>query len=158
MWKMLQELEPELKLDRQSKQWRVGLTYFQGVPDHLVKLGVVNMAPAWFEQGHNVCENKYSTSNKGQWLILLQTEQFPLKVSKLLVLYDGPASHWLSLMVESSAIIGGILIIVQALYEARKEAITYLNQHPQMVDQSAQLKQLLQVWSAPFHGLSVISN
>jgi hypothetical protein len=62
-------------------------------------------------------------------------------------------------MVESSALIGGILSIVHPkLYEAGKEAIVYLDEHPDMADRPERLRQLLQLWSAPFHGLSVISN
>jgi hypothetical protein len=62
-------------------------------------------------------------------------------------------------MVESSALIGGILSIVHPkLYEAGKEAIVYLDEHPETVDRPVRLQQLLQLWSAPFHGLSVISN
>ena len=62
-------------------------------------------------------------------------------------------------MVESSALIGGILSIVHPkLYEAGKEAIVYLDEHPDMADCPERLRQLLQLWSAPFHGLSVISN
>jgi hypothetical protein len=72
---------------------------------------------------------------------------------------NGPASRWLSLMVESSALIGGILSLVHPdLYEAGKQAMLHLDQHPNMADRPERLKQLLQVWSAPFHGLSVISN
>jgi hypothetical protein len=55
MWKMLLELEPELKVNHKSTQWRVGPQHFRGSQDHLVQPGVVNMAPAWFEQGHDVC-------------------------------------------------------------------------------------------------------
>jgi len=62
-------------------------------------------------------------------------------------------------MVESSALIGGILSIVHPkLYEAGKEVIVYLDEHPDMADRPERLQQLLQLWSAPFHGLSVISN
>lgn len=72
---------------------------------------------------------------------------------------DGAAARWLSRMVESSALIGGILSIVHPeLYEAGKAAIVHLDQHPQTADRPRRLQELLQMWSAPFHGLSVISN
>jgi len=43
-------------------------------------------------------------------------------------------------MVESSALIGGILSIVHPkLYEAGKEAIVYLDEHPDMADRPERL-------------------
>jgi len=57
MWRALQELEPELKVDLKSTQWRAGPTYFRGAPDHMLRPGVVNMSPAWFEQAHDVRSN-----------------------------------------------------------------------------------------------------
>jgi len=60
-------------------------------------------------------------------------------------------------MVESFTLISGILSIVYPkLYEAGKEAIVYLDEHPDIIDRLEHLQQLLQLWSAPFHGLSVI--
>jgi len=58
MWRALKELEPELKVDQTSTSWRAGPRYYHSTPDHRVKPGVVNMAPAWFEQGHDVCTKK----------------------------------------------------------------------------------------------------
>ena len=54
MWAMLQELAPALKVDKKAQQWRTSPALFEGSPDYLVRPGVINMAPAWFEQGHDV--------------------------------------------------------------------------------------------------------
>jgi hypothetical protein len=36
-----------------SGNWRTGPTFFTSIPGGL-KAGVVNLSPAWFEQGHQV--------------------------------------------------------------------------------------------------------
>ena len=81
-------------------------------------------------------------------LIWLQMAEFSLKVFSPLVKPNGTAARWLCWMIESSALIGGILSIV----------LLELYVHPETVDRARQLQQLLQVWSALFQGLSVISN
>jgi hypothetical protein len=58
MWRSIKELEPELKVDRSSTNWRAGPRYYRSSPDNLLKPGVANMSPAWFEQGHDVCQKE----------------------------------------------------------------------------------------------------
>jgi hypothetical protein len=68
-------------------------------------------------------------------------KKFPLKVSKPLVASNGLASRWLCLMVESSALIGGILSLVHPeLYEMGKQAMLHLNQHPNIANCPHRLK------------------
>jgi len=51
-----------------------------------------------------------------------------------LVPAEGLASHQLAVMMESSALIGGILSIVQPeLYEAGRDALLLLYQNPKVV-------------------------
>ncbi|KDR66959.1 hypothetical protein GALMADRAFT_80357, partial [Galerina marginata CBS 339.88] len=140
MWEALSVLEPELQLNKSSNQWRVGPKYYRSSPANTLKPGTASFAPAWFEQGHD-------------------TEKYPLRVSKALVKKDGPANQWLERMTVSSALIGGILSIVQPdLYEAGRNAFLYLNDNPDEVDLPERLREVLQIWTAPFHGVSVISN
>jgi len=54
MWRALKEIEPELKVQYSSAQWRVGPKYYRGSPNYKLKPGTTNLAPAWFEQGHDV--------------------------------------------------------------------------------------------------------
>lgn len=62
-------------------------------------------------------------------------------------------------MVESSALMGAILKIIHPeLYKAGIQALRTLQQHPEMVNQSNELLEVLQLWSSPFSGYSVISN
>ncbi|KIM35995.1 hypothetical protein M413DRAFT_78802, partial [Hebeloma cylindrosporum] len=140
MWQALRELEPELIIKQHSTQWRAGPQNYRNPKDTELKPGTVNMSPAWFEQGHD-------------------TEKFSLKVSQPLVPQDGPASRWLAATMESSALIGGILSIVHPeLYRTGRDLILQLDQNPDVVDRPIRLRQVLRLWTAPFQGLSVISN
>jgi len=58
MWRSIKKLKSELKVDRFSTNWRAGPRYYRSSPDDLLKPGVANMSPAWFEQGHNICKKK----------------------------------------------------------------------------------------------------
>lgn len=156
MWDELKKLEPELKINTTSKNWRIGAKYYRSSPCQSIKAGTTSVSPAWFEQGHDVSnlvgECKYIVTEK-------KTDKYPLKVSKPLVPSDSPARRWLAAMLESSALIGGILSLVQPqLYEAGCNALLHLSQNPDEVDRPDTLLEVLQLWTAPFHGLSVISN
>ncbi|KIM43470.1 hypothetical protein M413DRAFT_9523 [Hebeloma cylindrosporum] len=139
MWSALKLLEPELKV-KHTDQWRTAAENYRDPRESELKPGTVSMSPAWFEQGHD-------------------TEKYALKVSRPLVAEDSAAGRWLGAMMESSALIGGILSLVHPdLYHAGRDLILHLDQNPGSVDRPDRLRDILLAWTAPFQGLSVISN
>lgn len=60
---------------------------------------------------------------------------------------------------EHSALLGGILSLIHPeQYKAGLEAMGKLASHPEMVDRPDRIQEILEIWTAPFHGLSIISN
>jgi hypothetical protein len=63
IWDALEHLQPILKGGTSPTSWRKCPAFFK--PDSeclLAKPGVVTMSPAWFEQGHDVCNLMSFTS------------------------------------------------------------------------------------------------
>jgi hypothetical protein len=54
MFADLKMLEPALKMDQKSNNWRASPEYYRSIINGL-KPGSINCSPAWFEQGHEVC-------------------------------------------------------------------------------------------------------
>lgn len=67
--------------------------------------------------------------------------------------------EWLQLQVRTSAIIGGILSIIHPeQYAAGLGILRQLDRRPDLVKKGQRLAEILQVWSAPFNVITVISN
>lgn len=82
-----------------------------------------------------------------------------MKISAALKKHDSAADKWISVMSESSALLGGIFSIVHPdLYQAGIDAMIALNNNPDLVSDSMRLQSILATWSAPFHAVSIISN
>ena len=70
-----------------------------------------------------------------------------------------PGLTWISLVKETSALLGGVVgIIHPQMYRVGKEAMNQLQDGAVTVGKSETLKQILQSWSTPFNALSVINN
>src|SRR5271154_2149719 len=66
---------------------------------------------------------------------------------------------WLRRMSESSALMGSLLRIIHPeLYHARMEAMKSLAENPDMVKEGDEVFEVLDWWSTPFSGYSIISN
>lgn len=62
-------------------------------------------------------------------------------------------------MMEHSALLGATLSITNPVqYEAGVKSLEHLYSNPQLVETPERLLHILTLWSAPFHGISVISN
>ena len=114
---------------------------------------MMNISPAWFEQGHKVCSY---FNIEIDWL-LAQTEDHLLKI--LAHLKTGIVLEWLRKCSLSYALIGGILSVVQPeLFESSQEAFRQLAVDPNASDDLQSLMEILATWYAPFSALAVISN
>lgn len=54
IWESLKILEPSLKIQPSSKNWRISPLHYKKRTADMLKPGTVSMSPAWFEQGHDV--------------------------------------------------------------------------------------------------------
>ena len=54
IWKSLKILEPVLKMDSDTKNWRQNSKNYRNPNLCQLKPGTVSMSPAWFQQGHEV--------------------------------------------------------------------------------------------------------
>ncbi|KJA15668.1 hypothetical protein HYPSUDRAFT_148770, partial [Hypholoma sublateritium FD-334 SS-4] len=132
----LQSLERSLRIKNKSPSWRVKPDHFRSKPGWL-KAGNVSLSPAWFQQAH---ENTHQIEVSAE---LSKEDPF----------------EWLALQVRTSAIIGGILSIVHPeQYAAGIQILRQLHAHPGAVKKGHKLAEILQVWSAPFNVVTVISN
>jgi hypothetical protein len=92
-------------------------------------------------------------------MYLCQGPTHPLKVSAEMKVNNGPASEWLKNTQDFTALVGGILSIIQPeLYELGRDALQHLYQHPDMTDTPDILLRVLDIWHSPFSALSVVSN
>lgn len=53
IWQDLTLLEKSLRINKSCNSWRVAPTFFR-VDDGWMKPGSMSMAPAWFQQAHEV--------------------------------------------------------------------------------------------------------
>lgn len=54
MWQSLFLLEGELAIKQKTVNWRMSAENFREPQINALQPGVLNIAPAWFEQGHDV--------------------------------------------------------------------------------------------------------
>ena len=81
-----------------------------------------------------------------------------MKVSPHLKSRTGPAASWLQQTKDFTALVGGILSIIQPdLYQLGCQALRNLANNPNLTDSPAELC-ALRSWYSPFSALSVISN
>lgn len=119
----------------------------------------MSISPAWFEQGHDVSSHSSLKTALKPGVTIMQTSKDKLRVSARLSSKDAPASTWIREMKIPSAIIGGILSIIHPeQYRAGIESLKKLHDFPEVVDNPNRLAEILSVWSAPCHAISVISN
>jgi hypothetical protein len=82
-----------------------------------------------------------------------------LKVSPHLKSRTGPAASWLQQTKDFTALVGGILSIIQLdLYKLGYQALRDLANNPNSTDSPVELLCALRSWYSPFSALSVISN
>ena len=82
-----------------------------------------------------------------------------MKVSPHLKSRTGPAASWLQQTKDFTALVGGILSIIQPdLYQLGSQALQDLANNPNLTDSPVELLCVLQSWYSPFLALSVISN
>lgn len=62
-------------------------------------------------------------------------------------------------MEETSAVLGGILSIIHpGLFEAGMQCMEILQENPDFVAKNERLAEIMEIWSSPFTGLSVMNN
>ena len=154
MFADLHDLESVLKVNyNQPTNWHAGPHFFCPVEGGL-KPGTVNIAPVWFEQGHEVGSPTFIWI----WFDQFQTEEHQLKVSADLT-KPNAVLEWLKKCSLPFALIGGILSIIQPeLYNAGWEALKKLSEDPGLCDKPKRLLEVLSTWYTPFSALAVISN
>jgi len=54
IWKSLKIIEPVLRMDNHTRNWRQSSKHFRNPNLCQLKPGTVSMSPAWFQQGHEV--------------------------------------------------------------------------------------------------------
>lgn len=82
-----------------------------------------------------------------------------LKVSASLKSPQGAGASWTLEMMEPSAIIGGILSIIQpALYTAGIDALAAVGADPTTVNLPERFKELMDIWSSPYSAITAMSN
>jgi len=54
IWKSLKILEPALRVDEKSANWRNHVMHYRPAEHCQLKPGTVSLSPAWFQQGHKV--------------------------------------------------------------------------------------------------------
>ena len=80
-----------------------------------------------------------------------------MKVSAAIRTPSGAA--FLEAVVESTAIFGGIMSLIQPeLYETGMVGMRRLWADPSLVETPSFLREVMELWSVPFNGLSVIAN
>lgn len=156
MFEELKILEKTLKVQQsQTDNWRVGPNFFTQIPGGL-KPGVVNLSPAWFEQGHQV--GKKNSLLQIIFYDAIQGKDDLLRVSSDLLKHTGTI-EWLGKSKEAFLLVGGILSIIQPeLYKLGIQALERLHDNPTLCKQPAELARILQHWYSPFSAISVISN
>jgi hypothetical protein len=156
MFADLEMLESGLKFNSNSKSWRDSPEYYRPVINGL-KPGTLNISPAWFEQGHEVCTCLYPHLI-GFHQLDCKSEEHLLKVSESLK-KENPACEWLRKNRLPFALIGGILSIIQpSLFDMGVQALKELGSDPNLSDNPERLQEVLGYWHSPFSGISVISN
>jgi hypothetical protein len=85
---------------------------------------------------------------------------FPLEVSAPLKQQQtsDQCNKWLGAMTETSALIGAILSIIHPdLYARGRETLLALGNKPEGIQEHELFMQVMQSWSSPFSGMSVVS-
>jgi hypothetical protein len=89
--------------------------------------GVLNISPAWFEQGHEV-RHSITQNIYFRQLISIETVQISPQVGKVLRQTHG--SDWLDCISQSNSILSAILAVIHLeLYVTSQETFNRLRQH-----------------------------
>ena len=144
-------------MDSKTKNWRGNAKNFRDPTLCQLKPGTVNLSPAWFQQGHEVCFQFFIIS--GLILICEQSSEYKLEVGAQMKAGTAGA-HWQDEMQESAALISAIPAIIHPqLFHQAIDAFCILAAHgADFVEDEAQLRQALDIWTSPFSALSVITN
>ncbi|PPR03995.1 hypothetical protein CVT26_001039 [Gymnopilus dilepis] len=123
-----------------STNWRVGKEFYMPRAAGHLKPGTVSLAPAWFEQAHDTDKDK-------------------LRISATLSSSGSPGENWVRAMRFHSAIVGGILSIINPQqFEGGMATLQAIARNPEIILNHERLAVISKIWSAPFHGISIISN
>ncbi|KAH9474714.1 hypothetical protein JR316_0013179 [Psilocybe cubensis] len=138
MWKELKILQGSFSIDEYSSSWRKNTSNYMKREDcKTLAPGTVSMAPAWFQQGH-------AKSN-------------PLEVSAELRKARG--LRWIENFSDSAALIGAALSIMHTWqWQLAIQAMDNLYRDPDLVAKNETLPRVLNAWTSPLTGISVINN
>jgi Oxygenase domain of the 2OGFeDO superfamily len=150
-WEDLKILERSLRI-KACKSWRVSPTYFRAKSGWL-KPGSISMAPAWFQQAHEVTHPIYCQSKMSNSFV---QESNHMEVSAELM--KSHTLNWVETQMRASALIGGILSIVHPdLYSIGIACLKEM-EASESISKGDRLPEVLRIWSSPFTAITTISN
>ena len=143
-----EKLRPLLKTAQSGNSWRDDLNlYHTGEGPQ----GLVNLSPAWFQQGHDV--SPLRTEFNSQQLIMNQAtmQQCPCVSASF---SSAAALDWLYAISESNTILSAVLAVIHPnLYEASWNTINHLRH----ISETGS-RDVLSRWASVFSSVAVISN
>lgn len=161
MWRLLPLIDTVLPkgIEPKGSSWRTNAKYFQQDDGRSPTPGIVNMSPAWFQQGKDVCHLFLPTPQNVDEDVI-QTNDFLLEVSAPLKhrTTEAACNNWLKDMMETSALIGAILSIIHPdLYARSRETLLALMEKPGVMKEFDLFMEVMKSWSSVFSGMSVVS-